>query len=465
MPTSDPRRPLEAELELGMSDGFVLAAVGDCMISRPISQLAAADEAFAGVLGLLRRSDVACGNLETPILRRDLEGAFPCSDDGDWTMRAEPSAAADLRAMGIGLVARANNHALDWGLEGMRETTRLLREAGVADAGTGGHRGAARAAGYAETTRGRVGLVSFTTTFRGTTDALPPRGAAPARPGVSGIRLKRRFVLPSATFEAVATLSGLLPDPDRYGEVAPEEEGVVSLLGQRFEAGDVDDPVRRYEMSELDVDELRAAVRLGKQHSDLLVVFVHSHEGARGAGTTEEPGGFLVELAHGLIDAGADAFFTTGIHRLGPVEVYRGRPVSYGLGNFICSDLQEPLGADLHEDNEAVVRRVVGAEPATDADLTNVLNAGWFSDPEWFTSVVVRARFGREGLVGMDIHPITLGYGQRLTRSGVPGLAPSDVGRDVLASLADRSAGFGTRIEVTTDDEGRVRGTVVPVPD
>jgi poly-gamma-glutamate capsule biosynthesis protein CapA/YwtB (metallophosphatase superfamily) len=464
MPTSDPRRPLEAELELGVSEGFVLAAVGDCMISRPISQLEAGDDAFGAVLGLLRRADLACGNLETPILGRDLEGAFPCSDEGDWTMRAEPSAAADLRAMGMGLVARANNHALDWGLEGMRETARLLGESGIADAGTGAHRGAARAAGYAETSRGRVGLVSFTTTFRGTTDALPPRGAAPARPGVSALRLKRRFVVPPATFDAVTTLSGLLPDPDRYGEVASEEEGVVSLLGQRFEAGGVDVPVRRYEMSDLDVDELRAAVRLGKQHSDLLVVFVHSHEGTRGAGTTEEPGEFLVELAHRLIDAGADAFFTTGLHRLGPVEVYRDRPVSYGLGNFICSDVQEPLGADLHEDNQQVVRRVVGAEPATDADLTNVLNAGWFSDPEWFTSVVICASFTREGLGGMDIHPITLGYGERLTRSGVPGLAPSDIGRAVLARLADRSARFGTSIEVTADDTGRVRGTVRPLP-
>ncbi len=37
-----------------------------------------------------------------------------------------------------------------------------------------------------------------------------------------------------------------------------------------------------------------------------------------------------------------------GCHNLGPVEVYRGRPILYGLGNFFWSDMQEPLAADLY---------------------------------------------------------------------------------------------------------------------
>lgn len=185
MPTSDSRRPLGAELEIGVSDGFRLAAVGDCIISRPISQLAGGDKGFAGVIDLLGNADVVCGNLETPILRSDLDGAFPCSDAGDWTLRAESSVAGDLAAMGIRLVARANNHALDWAPAGMRETGRLLEASGISHAGTGEHRGAARAASYLETGGGRVAMLSVTTTFRQTTDALPPRGAAPGRPGVS----------------------------------------------------------------------------------------------------------------------------------------------------------------------------------------------------------------------------------------------------------------------------------------
>ena len=46
--------------------------------------------------------------------------------------------------------SRANNHALDWGLEGMRESSRWLDSAGLVHAGVGESLGKARAAAYFE---------------------------------------------------------------------------------------------------------------------------------------------------------------------------------------------------------------------------------------------------------------------------------------------------------------------------
>lgn len=40
-------------------------------------------------------------------------------------------------------------------------------------------------------------------------------------------------------------------------------------------------------------------------------------------------------IAHGLIDAGADAVIGAGPHVVQPIEVYRGRAIFYSLGNFI----------------------------------------------------------------------------------------------------------------------------------
>ena len=57
---------------------------------------------------------------------------------------AEPAAAKDLAVMGFDVVSRANNHSMDWGVEGMRETTRVLDEAGLVHAGVGENRGDAR---------------------------------------------------------------------------------------------------------------------------------------------------------------------------------------------------------------------------------------------------------------------------------------------------------------------------------
>ena len=67
---------------------------------------------------------------------RTFTGA-PYSGDGDWTVSALPEVAVDLREMGLAIVSRANNHAQDWGLEGMRETSHWLDEAGISHAGAG----------------------------------------------------------------------------------------------------------------------------------------------------------------------------------------------------------------------------------------------------------------------------------------------------------------------------------------
>ena len=40
------------------------------------------------------------------------------------------------------------------------------------------------------------------------------------------------------------------------------------------------------------------------------------------------------EIAHAAIDAGADAVVGHGPHFVLPVEIYKGRPIFYGMGNF-----------------------------------------------------------------------------------------------------------------------------------
>jgi len=133
--------PLVAQASGSPSD-FALVAVGDMVISRPLSMLqnpgALNDPGpFASALALLRQSDATYGNLETVIIDiRKFPGA-PYSWDGDWPLSSVPEVAHDLELMHVNLVSRANNHALDWGLEGMRESGRRVADAGIAQAGVG----------------------------------------------------------------------------------------------------------------------------------------------------------------------------------------------------------------------------------------------------------------------------------------------------------------------------------------
>src|ERR1700685_3093915 len=120
----DVRRPVARELATRVGHDFTLAVVGDLIISRPVSQSAERLPGFAAVLDILHGADVSAGNMESTIFdARSFKGA-PYSWDGDWTNSSLPQVAQDLRAMGFTMVSRANNHALDWGLEGMRETSR-----------------------------------------------------------------------------------------------------------------------------------------------------------------------------------------------------------------------------------------------------------------------------------------------------------------------------------------------------
>ena len=123
----DPKRPIEAELQASVPDGFSAVAVGDLIISRPLSQHASSCRLSAPSLEILRGTDVTFGNLETTIFDpRTFEGA-PYSWDGDWTNASVPAVASDLKAMGFDIVGRANNHSQDWGLEGHARDRALAR--------------------------------------------------------------------------------------------------------------------------------------------------------------------------------------------------------------------------------------------------------------------------------------------------------------------------------------------------
>jgi poly-gamma-glutamate capsule biosynthesis protein CapA/YwtB (metallophosphatase superfamily) len=52
------------------------------------------------------------------------------------------------------------------------------------------------------------------------------------------------------------------------------------------------------------------------------------------------------ELAHALIDAGADAVIGSHPHVTQGAEMYRGKPIVYSLGNFVFDLLDRPENAD-----------------------------------------------------------------------------------------------------------------------
>lgn len=93
----------------------------------------------------------------------------------------------------------------------------------------------------------------------------------------------------------------------------------------------------------LDVTRLKAAVAEARGVADVVVFSMHS-----GREYTATASGRQRQFAHAAIDAGADLVIGHHAHVVQEMEVYAGKPIFYGLGNFIfdqtfSQDTQEGL--------------------------------------------------------------------------------------------------------------------------
>ena len=119
-----------------------LAAVGDLMLARTIGERVQAEGPqviFAGVQPIFDMADILVGNLECAITERGQP------QPKGYTFRAPLDAVHSLQLAGFDLLTLANNHAMDYGAEGLQDTQALLAQAGMAYTGTGSNEAEARA--------------------------------------------------------------------------------------------------------------------------------------------------------------------------------------------------------------------------------------------------------------------------------------------------------------------------------
>ncbi|MEI8155135.1 MAG: CapA family protein, partial [Hyphomicrobiales bacterium] len=221
-------------------------------------------------------------------------------------LHGHPDLANHLNALGLDIVTMANNHMMDRGMEGLFSTLDTMDAHGIERVGAGRNLAEAQMPRFIERKGIRLGFLAFSATL--------PLGAAaaPERPGVNPLHVATRYVM---TIPEAGT-----------GNPPP---ALPMTLAQ--------------EANVHDVDALIQAVRAAKADADYLVVAPHW-----GVVGQDRVMPYQEEVAHALIDAGADAIVGHHPHRLHGVEVYKERPIFYSLGNFIFQlDLLQPVGQDL----------------------------------------------------------------------------------------------------------------------
>ena len=392
------------------------------------------------MLELIRGADAAFTNLE--MLFHDYE-PYTMNESGGTYMRAEPALAKDLVWAGFDMVSRANNHTGDYGVLGMNLTTKYVADAGLVQAGVGQSLAEAREARFLET----------------------PKGARRADLGRLDVprSLARRPHPRRHAGAARAEPAALHDDHHRHrrahGDAPPDRRGNQQPRPAELERP----PVRPATPSTSSAGGSRSGRRPACAPSRTRRTSTRSRRSSRarpGSPTTRSsrstptkaaaivslPADFLVTFARAMVDAGADMFVGHGPHVLRGIEIYKGKPILYSLGDFIFENetLQRlpsenyetsDLGAAAHVNdfNDRALQLRQERLPRRSPDLGSGGRG---------------AEVPRRALTELALHPITLGFGKSRSVRGRPLFAEGELGLKILGDLTKLSAAMGTKIAV-----------------
>ncbi|HEY9050097.1 MAG TPA: CapA family protein [Gammaproteobacteria bacterium] len=141
-----------------------ITAVGDIMLggtSEPVLEEMGYDYAFSKTKHLLHDSDIVIGNLEGPLTSSDTPFI-----EKEYIFKSPPEKVAPaLKNAGFTLMNLANNHSMDFGIEGINDTIKALRANNIDTIGTGANLQQARQGKVLRIKNKRVGFLSYSLTF------------------------------------------------------------------------------------------------------------------------------------------------------------------------------------------------------------------------------------------------------------------------------------------------------------
>lgn len=158
-------------------------AVGDIMLAgsgETTFRRLGYDYPFAATAATLRQGDIVIGNLEAPIAVSGEE--FTAKK---FRFRLSPKAAPALKNAGFTHLTLANNHILDFGAEGLRQTREALERHGLAFAGAGPDLATAKSAWLTDVKGVRIAFLSYSLVYP--EDFFAGKARAGTAPGLAAL--------------------------------------------------------------------------------------------------------------------------------------------------------------------------------------------------------------------------------------------------------------------------------------
>lgn len=443
----DPRKNTKEEkgTDFPMPPGrMTVAAVGDCILTRSVK--GRREPELHALMDILRDADCTWGNSELVIA--DPRQVYPMPKGGDPHTIGGPWVAEELAWSGINVVGTANNHIVDFGYEGVAITLENLERAGLVHAGSGSDLAQATRPSYFEGPAGRVGQVNCCSTFPNYFAASPAHPYLRGRAGLSPLSLQYTVQVERDLFDRVKKTEKPLLHAMAFSEY--EDMNEIFLGKEEPDRGFFFEmPVKRgdkldvlVEANPKDVERITGAIRIARNNSRIVLATLHAHEARE---KLEIPAPFLQPFARACIDAGADAFLAAGPHVLRGMEIYKGKPIFYCLGNFFFQhETIEPIPAEGYA--------AYGLDPNTldNSKFASLITTYAKQRRFWESFVPVMTYEGRD-LVSIGIHPVVMGFGRPIYDRGVPLLARGPEARAILERFAELSRPYGTKVAIDGD--------------
>lgn len=259
-----------------MPEPIVVLATGDLILDEPD-----ADRYFEPARMTLAAADVLVGHVEVPFtLEREPSLNVPRE-------ARDPSKLSALGRAGFDVASLAANHVYDDGAAGVRDTLEGLRATNILPFGAGMDLAQARQPAIVEPGGLRLGFLSY--------NLVGPKEAWAGARKAGGA-----YVYILSSYELDHATPGGTPNVFTGAEA---------------------------ESLERMCDDIRAL----RSRTDFVMVSMHK-------GTVHTPAlvmPYEKQVARAAIDAGADAVVGHHAHILRGIEMYKGKPIYHGLGNFV----------------------------------------------------------------------------------------------------------------------------------
>jgi poly-gamma-glutamate capsule biosynthesis protein CapA/YwtB (metallophosphatase superfamily) len=263
-------------------DVLTLLAVGDVSPNRedPPSIFRSCGDVF-------RKADIVFGQMEAPLSDRGTPMFVPSRPR---RVGAKNISALTEEGGGFHVMSHACNHAMDYGWEAFFDTLDALKKSNIAVVGAGRNIEEARRPAILERKGTKVGFLAYL--------SILPLGliAEEKIPGCAPLRASDFYYHPFSYYQP-----GLPPLI------------ITNLFPADRQA--MEDDIRRLRPQ---VDVLVVSMHCGVQHTPAMIAM------------------YQKEAGYAAIDAGADLVLQHHAHILKGIEVYKGKVVFYGLGDFAC---------------------------------------------------------------------------------------------------------------------------------